>query len=473
MPDPRHTVRSSFSLLLAVLPSFAIAQGPAEPFAAVRARYEARMDEWRESVRAAIRSDTKQNAEEMAEQLRAFRERGDVPASASRLRGECAKLKAELLRAYDSYAKAMLATDEARGEAAVAEIAVWNRISDAVAWVAVADDDLAKARVVSRDGRATGDRDAGRMIVLPVTFEGGYRLHVSGQEDEEVGGLQLRVPKVQGFADIDVSMVEGRFSLTVTVSPEGIVIVDAGGDANGKAGQASGDDVRGSALAPALLCRSDSLRIDRVRWKPFVVVQEASSVAELRSNAKRGAAAVQVPFGRDLVVNGGNEQALRRDGSIHGWQVRSGRWHRGNPGTASHQGSGYFSASNPRSGMRTPAKAAIYQDIDLQRFAAAIDDGVVTADIAFAQQSFAQEPGDIGRVLVEFLDGAGQALPGGYDSDVLRSRGVWQRFSGSCPVPKGARTARIVLQSERPPRVKSQTSNDAHFDDVSLRLRRS
>ncbi len=469
---PNHS-RVAFTRLLPsalLFASIGSAQSADEAFAVARSRYESRMDAWRDAVRAAIRADSKKPAEQIVQLLGGFRERGEVPESLTKLRVEQAKLRADLIDAYDAYAKAVLATEERRGEAIVAEKAVWKQIQDAVEWTTLGTEDMETLN----EAAAAGDESAkGTELRLPITFEGGYRLEVRGRRVGD-GAVQVRLPRTGDVDTLHADCPGDRFTFRVTVSPEGRLVIDEGAVAKARAvaREASAGEGRGAADsgAPTVLCVGGSLRIESVRWKPFLVLEVAEESVKDAARPGADAAVAAAPFGRELVVNGGNERPIRNDGSIEGWTVRSGSWHRGNKDTLRYKG-GYFSSS-AKGKEATPVKTAIYQDVDVQKFASAIDDGVVTAHIAFAQQSFDQSPGDLGRVTVEFLDATGQVLAGGYDSEELCSRGVWKEHSGSCPVPKGARTARIVLQSRRS-RAKGQDSSDAHFDEVSLKLRKS
>ncbi|MBL8750996.1 MAG: hypothetical protein JNK78_17685 [Planctomycetes bacterium] len=428
------------------------------------------MDGWRDAVRAAIRADSKKPAEQVAQLLGGFRERGEVPESLTKLRAEQTKLRAELIDAYDAFAKAVLATDERRGEAIVAEKSVWKQVQDAVEWTRLGAEDLETLNETAAAGDEAGK---GTELKLPITFEGGYRLEVRGRRVGD-GAVHVRLPRTGDVDTLHAECPGDRFAFRVTVSPEGRLVIDEGAVVQTKvtAREASAGEGRRAADSgtPIVLCVGGSLRIESVRWKPFVLLEVAEESVKDAAQPRADVAAAAAPFGSELVVNGGNERSIRNDGSIEGWTVRSGSWHRGNKDTLRYKG-GYFSSS-AKGKEATPAKTAIYQDVDLQKFASAIDDGVVTAHIAFAQQSFDQAPGDLGRVTVEFLDATGQVLAGGYDSEELCSRGVWKEHSGSCSVPKGARTARVMLQSRRP-RARGQDSSDAHFDEVSLKLRKS
>jgi hypothetical protein len=178
------------------------------------------------------------------------------------------------------------------------------------------------------------------------------------------------------------------------------------------------------------------------------------------------------PLGKELLVNGGSEQAMR-NGVIPGWDAGVWPWHRGNKGAEPSAGSGYFSASNTpgREKDRAPVQAELAQTVDLRPYADFIDKGEIVAALSFDVVTHHKPSGDSGFVYLYFFDKDGQQLPQALTSGPHLQR-TWFRVSEDFKVPSGARSVRVVLQS-RMKQKKGFFSNDAHFDNVSLKLKRT
>lgn len=206
--------------------------------------------------------------------------------------------------------------------------------------------------------------------------------------------------------------------------------------------------------------------------KRLSTVQEAATASVQPPKPEPAAAATVPPLGKELLVNGGAEQAME-NGELPGWSQVRGNWHYGNPGTSPSTGKGYFSSSNlPGSRRRGLELTELSQTVDLTPYAALVAQGRITARLSFEVTTHHLESNDKGVVILRFFDADGQQLADGYTSDPQLSHGKWLDVRAECKVPAGARSARVILQSHRHAK-RGQTSNDAHFDNVSLKFKRS
>lgn len=168
--------------------------------------------------------------------------------------------------------------------------------------------------------------------------------------------------------------------------------------------------------------------------------------------------------GPNLLVNGGNEEALV-NGEIAGWtEVVSERWIRSdgrNSFLGPFEGSFNFYTTEDFADL-----GELRQDVDVSPFAADIDAGsrefVVSGHMR--SRSFGGAAVDRARILVEYRDGDGRVLDV-LDSNSLNVFQYWRHVAERRTLPPGTRTVRVRLISSR----EEGFSLDGYYDSLQLR----
>jgi uncharacterized repeat protein (TIGR01451 family) len=157
----------------------------------------------------------------------------------------------------------------------------------------------------------------------------------------------------------------------------------------------------------------------------------------------------------NLLVNPGAEAgALETD--LPAWTPRAGLWTRRPADPMALDGAASFatSAGDP---------AELVQEVDLARFADAIDHAsLMLAVEGFVRSNAGADPAK-GRVIVEYTDASGSNVLDSYDSGELASPEAWRAVSDSRTVPAGTRRARVRLLATRP------GGGEVFFDRLGLR----
>ncbi|MEO8277245.1 MAG: carboxypeptidase regulatory-like domain-containing protein, partial [Thermoanaerobaculia bacterium] len=163
--------------------------------------------------------------------------------------------------------------------------------------------------------------------------------------------------------------------------------------------------------------------------------------------------------GPELIQNGGAEEPPR-NGEISGWVEEQGSsWVAATNGSFS--GSGHFYAG-------AVSVAKLIQTVDISSLGAAVDNGSIQLALGAWIRSFDQPDPDTAEVQVEFRDAANTTMVELVSTGATSSPGIWRRFARIITAPPGARFAVVRLVARR---IASGTSsNDAEFDDVSLKV---
>jgi gliding motility-associated-like protein len=119
-------------------------------------------------------------------------------------------------------------------------------------------------------------------------------------------------------------------------------------------------------------------------------------------------------------------------------------------------GTSYFSPGQTRN-------AELSQTVDVSDYACSIDAGIQRFLFSGYVYSFNQQPLDIARIVVQYLNATGTILTI-YDSGDKTPLGVWEKLTNSTLAPIGTRSIRIRLISSR----QSGTDNDADYDNFAL-----
>ena len=107
--------------------------------------------------------------------------------------------------------------------------------------------------------------------------------------------------------------------------------------------------------------------------------------------------------------------------------------------------------------------AELKQIIDVTDYACAIDAGIQRFVFKGYVYSFAQDPQDIARIVLEFANSSGTILTT-YDSNDQTPLTVWQLLNNTTLAPAFTRQIRVRLISTR----RTGTDNDADYDNLSL-----
>jgi fibro-slime domain-containing protein/uncharacterized repeat protein (TIGR01451 family) len=160
----------------------------------------------------------------------------------------------------------------------------------------------------------------------------------------------------------------------------------------------------------------------------------------------------------NLLKNGSAEQVPY--GKPADWTEAAGTtWtsHIGFPN--SYQGAGFFNPGQSAAGE-------LRQDVDVSRFAAYIDSGVLAFEFYGVVRSVSETPADSARAIVEYRDAGGQVLAA-VDSGEIANVATWQMVGDRRVAPVGTRGIRVRLLATRNNPAAPQ--NDAYFDDLVLR----
>ncbi|MGH9762092.1 MAG: PKD domain-containing protein, partial [Blastocatellia bacterium] len=160
----------------------------------------------------------------------------------------------------------------------------------------------------------------------------------------------------------------------------------------------------------------------------------------------------------NLVKNYSNELGLAA-GQIPNWTTVTGTWSAPAAGTgglpAAFQGSSFFYAGS------SPT-AEVSQDVDVSAWTGAIQSQTQQFEFEAWVRSAAKQTPDSTRIIVEFRGGI---LFGEEDTGPITATDEWTRVSGTFVLPPNTLVVRIRLLATR----NSGTTNDAYFDEVTLR----
>lgn len=157
----------------------------------------------------------------------------------------------------------------------------------------------------------------------------------------------------------------------------------------------------------------------------------------------------------NLILNPGNDLPLVA-GEIPGWvEVVGLQWTQG-VDLGAHSPPYFFRAGNVKNGE-------LAQYVDVSAYASLIDAGVQTFSFNGFVRSFAQDPTDSARVVVEYLPLNGLPLAV-YDSGEQTVAGIWYPLADTRSAPPGTRWIRVRLIATR----YAGTGNGGFFDSLSL-----
>jgi choice-of-anchor A domain-containing protein len=170
-------------------------------------------------------------------------------------------------------------------------------------------------------------------------------------------------------------------------------------------------------------------------------------------------------LGPNLLSNPGAEAALE-GGEIPGWtEVEGTEWLRWEPPPEPAEGEASFYAGLPGAG----GWAELVQEVDLSAYAQRIDAGGQEFLFAGAVRTFDEQPPDVARIVVEYLDATGTAVLASWDSGDLSSPLGWTPVGDQRAVPPATRRVRIRLIAT----LFAGDTVDGLFDALSLRARRA
>lgn len=153
----------------------------------------------------------------------------------------------------------------------------------------------------------------------------------------------------------------------------------------------------------------------------------------------------------NLVKNGSAETL-----PFNEWTIASGRWTQRAKAPLPQEGKFYFFPS-------VAAHAEMYQDIDVSSYNWLTDIGLVNVHYKSFLRAFPQRPADQSYQVVEFRDVNGSAIDS-FATVRYDSTNAWIAIDHQQSLPKGVRTIRVRLLSER----FNGSNNDGYHDDVSL-----
>lgn len=184
---------------------------------------------------------------------------------------------------------------------------------------------------------------------------------------------------------------------------------------------------------------------------------------------------VRVPIGKQQLVNAGCESLIgSQDG---GWVTGEGSWTRrvGGEGRKNPPAKGGRFIFAPAGAMNT---ATLYQDVDLSKYAAAVDGGKIEALLKGFVACFRQSPGDQGRIGFEFYDANMEVVGPGYTSDLVYSP-TWKGAFRSAAASQGhaypsrlfaCQSPRRTPRPEGQQRVLRRLVSEASASTIGFRL---
>ncbi len=161
-------------------------------------------------------------------------------------------------------------------------------------------------------------------------------------------------------------------------------------------------------------------------------------------------------FAQNLVKNGDCELPIV-NGKIPDWtEVQGNEWRPYNLDVMPQSGQFYFFAGSPRN-------AELMQDIDVSNYICAIDVGLQRFNFGGYVRSFAQNPPDQARVILEYRN-ANNTILSTYDSGNQSPTTAWLQLTDLRLAPVGTRKIRIRLVST----LRAGADNDGIYDNLSL-----
>ncbi len=186
---------------------------------------------------------------------------------------------------------------------------------------------------------------------------------------------------------------------------------------------------------------------------------EPSNPAQPAANAAAVLTELPPDFRGELLKNPGCEE-LMYAGAIPGWESMPAGWSRRRADPPPDTGRAYFWAP-------PVPHAQLVQNVSLIPVADAIADQKLELLLEFSVRTYDQEPSDTAQLIADFRDADNNKTLSSYDSQQIRSKRGWRKFSKVLLPPAGARWVRVRLISHR----HGQKHNDGYFDSISLTAR--
>jgi choice-of-anchor A domain-containing protein len=164
--------------------------------------------------------------------------------------------------------------------------------------------------------------------------------------------------------------------------------------------------------------------------------------------------------GPNLLANGSAELPMLNN-EIPGWnEIKGNEWRAWAAPPQAAEGSFSFDAGN----AAADGTAELRQDVSLTPYASVIDAGQQQFVFSGALRTLTEQPGDLARVVIEYLNADGSAVLSQYDSGELSSPDSWLTLSDQRLLPVGTRKARVRLLARK----VSAAELDAWFDNLNL-----
>ena len=161
-------------------------------------------------------------------------------------------------------------------------------------------------------------------------------------------------------------------------------------------------------------------------------------------------------FAQNLIKNGDCELPIV-NGKIPDWtEVQGNEWRPYNLDATPQSGQFYFFAGAPRN-------AELMQDVDVSNYTCAIDVSLQRFNFVGYARSFAQNPPDQARIILEYRN-ANNTILSAYDSGNQTPTTAWLALTDLRLAPVGTRKIRIRLVST----LRAGTDNDGIYDNLSL-----
>jgi gliding motility-associated-like protein len=158
--------------------------------------------------------------------------------------------------------------------------------------------------------------------------------------------------------------------------------------------------------------------------------------------------------GSNLISNPSGEINLS-----NGWKIASGSWTLRCGTPAAKEGSCYISGGN------SAGLSEIEQEIDVSSYSSEIDKGEAKSSFKGYFQTKNESPGDMGQVVVQYLNGSGIILSS-YQSGMTTHPYGWKLLEHGQTIPKNTRKVKIRLIAEQ----VTGSTTDVYFDDLSFYL---
>ncbi|HYC28066.1 MAG TPA: hypothetical protein VEB42_04605, partial [Chitinophagaceae bacterium] len=137
------------------------------------------------------------------------------------------------------------------------------------------------------------------------------------------------------------------------------------------------------------------------------------------------------------------------------WTIASGRWMQRGKAPLPQEGKAYFFPA-------VAAQAELFQDVDVSSYGFFTDLGVMSVRYEAYMRAFPQRPADVSYEIIEFRDG--DHVLDSFVTQRYDTTNAWIKVSHSQTLPKGSRSVRVRLLSDR----YNGSNNDGYHDDVRL-----